>query len=496
MAFTFTITNYVSEIVVDSTLSEVQVYATSTNVVVSQNGFVNTPVPGATGPTGPQGPTGPTGATGSQGAIGDTGPKGDTGDTGPQGNVGPTGPQGATGERGITGAKGDTGDKGSDGPQGATGATGDTGPKGDTGDIGPTGPQGDTGPTGTFTGTVSLLTATTINLEGVALSSNHLEWTTLSTSGGPADSYTKLLLHAEDFADSSNYPLTIQNRGNVTVDTNVSKFGGGSFYFDGTNSILLPNTISNTDLVFPGDFTVEFWINQDSFTDGQIIGRHYYGQGLNWTIFAKTNGGIYFIAGGIPVVVLDTAQVFSLNQWHHVAIVDNGTTTTLYVDGVSQGSSSSAGELGYSNAEFNLSIGADQSGNYNHIHGHLDELRISKGIARYTGNFTPPTQPFAGGSTVITNNPTQVELDSWDATIYNNVKYMVKITDGDNNFHIVEFIVATDGTDIHVSEYGVTLKASSLGNFAFDITDGQVRLLFTPVGGDLRARVFKTLMAV
>jgi hypothetical protein len=312
--------------------------------------------------------------------------------------------------------------------------------------------------------------------------------------GESADSYTKLLLHAQDFADNSNYPLPIGNRGNVQVQSSVAKFGS-AFYFDGNSSLIVENTIGNGDYTFPGDFTVEFWIYQTSFGAGQVIGKHNYGQGANWVFFTKDNGGVYYLVGGTPVVIFDTAQVFTLNQWQHVAVVDSGTTSTLYIDGVAIDSGSSAGELGYTQNQFNLTIGADASGNYSKFTGYLDDIRVSK-YARYTGNFTPPTAPFPGSSSSETNNPTQVELDSWDKTIYNDAKYMVKITDSDNNFHIAEYIVATDGTDIYVSEYGTTLKANSLGDFAFDIVDGKVRLLFTPVGGNLRARVFKTLMAV
>ena len=76
------------------------------------------------------------------GATGPQGPKGDQGDTGP---VGPAGPKGDTGPVGPSGPKGDKGDTG---PTGAMGETGPVGPKGDTGDQGPQGPKGDTGPAG------------------------------------------------------------------------------------------------------------------------------------------------------------------------------------------------------------------------------------------------------------------------------------------------------------------------------------------------------------
>ena len=118
MSFNFTITNFVNQIDINSTSNVVTVQTTSSAVSVIQNGFINIPVPGATGPTGP---TGSTGATGTQGP------------TGPTGNTGATGPTGATGAQGITGNQGDTGPTGAIGPTGATGQTGATGAQGPTG---------------------------------------------------------------------------------------------------------------------------------------------------------------------------------------------------------------------------------------------------------------------------------------------------------------------------------------------------------------------------
>ena len=91
MSFNFTITNITPVIEVNSTANYVTVQTTSSAVSVIQNGFINVPVPG---PTGPLGPTGPQGDTGPQGPSGPTGPQGPSGPTGPRGELGPTGPSG------------------------------------------------------------------------------------------------------------------------------------------------------------------------------------------------------------------------------------------------------------------------------------------------------------------------------------------------------------------------------------------------------------------
>lgn len=85
---------------------------------------------GGTGPAGPAGPEGPQGATGATGPAGSTGATGQQGPKGDPGTAGATGPQGPKGDTGATGTTGAQGPQGATGAQGPTGATGSTGPQG------------------------------------------------------------------------------------------------------------------------------------------------------------------------------------------------------------------------------------------------------------------------------------------------------------------------------------------------------------------------------
>ena len=113
-------------------------------------------------------------------------------------------------------------------------------------------------------------------------------------------------------------------------------------------------------------------------------------------------------------LILNNANLISgitltANAWQHIAIVRNGNTWNVYVNGVSAGS-------GTNSNSFDCTVsgigGAAVSG-IHYFNGYVDEVRITKGIARYTSNFTPPTQAFDNvtrnyflpDATILTCNP-------------------------------------------------------------------------------------------
>ena len=88
----------------------------------------------------------------------------------------------------------------------------------------------------------------------------------------------------------------------------------------------------------------------------------------------------------------------------------------------------------------------------------------------------------------------QQTLDTWNAT-FRSAKYYVQVQDG-NDFHISEIVVANDGTNVHINQYGIVTSASSLGTFTAGYSSPNTTLLFTPAGAsNMKIRVFKTRMA-
>lgn len=177
----------------------------------------------------------------------------------------------------------------------------------------------------------------------------------------------------------------LQTVGNAQISTSVSKFGTGSLAFDGTGDYL---NSPNSDLVRfgTGNFTVEFWLNTTD-TAFNIISLVTSSVG-NWAAIV-TGGLFYWQTNYATTNLFNTSATSIINgTWSHIAVVRNGTTTTVYFNGVSQTSATDSTDYSGTGA---LRIGSGANGDLN---GYIDDLRITKGYARYTANFTPPTAPF------------------------------------------------------------------------------------------------------
>jgi len=79
----------------------------------------------------------------------------------------------------------------------------------------------------------------------------------------------------------------------------------------------------------------------------------------------------------------------SINTWYHVAFVRNGNDWGLYLNGTAESTRTVSGSI-ISSSLGSLEVGRQHQGNY-FVDGYMDDLRITKGLARYTSNFTPPT---------------------------------------------------------------------------------------------------------
>jgi len=223
----------------------------------------------------------------------------------------------------------------------------------------------------------------------------------LANTSQPADPYygaVKLLLHGDgadgstEIFDSSLNPKTVTAVGNAQISTTESKFNGSSLKFDGSGDYVA--TPDSEDFYLPGDFTIEAWVYPTSSTGIHIIVAQWREQGGSDRNFSiRSDDGIFYMnrAGTNRSVSLGA---FSLNQWTHFAIsVENGTCYG-FINGVLQDSNSNFTAAANNSTE-PLGIGAYGNGDYV-FEGYIDEFRITKGVARYTSNFTPPTQPFFG----------------------------------------------------------------------------------------------------
>jgi hypothetical protein len=195
-----------------------------------------------------------------------------------------------------------------------------------------------------------------------------------------------------NFTDAAIYDATmnvnLETVADARVSTANSKFGGSSMFFDGTGDYLTPP--SSPALVFgTGDFTIECWVYiQTSVANNGIF--HLSASlwpaaatGIALSVNGASGWGIYY--GGTQA---NGGTQPSLNTWYHTALVRSGTSLKLYVNGVA--TITVTDTTNYTGTF--LTVGGYYSTSYL-MAGYIDDFRITK-YARYTANFTPPTESF------------------------------------------------------------------------------------------------------
>jgi hypothetical protein len=215
------------------------------------------------------------------------------------------------------------------------------------------------------------------------------------------DAQTVLCLHADgtngstSFPDSSQYTHTVTANGNAQVSTAQSQFGGASALFDGTGDYL--SLDGSTDFAFgTGDYTVDFWVRVAALPAPAHVydARPPSTLGAYLAIYIWNADGFVHVTNGTT----DIAGTTNTNSatWIHVAVTRAGTTRRLFINGTQEAidSSDSVNLLNPAGRPWfgGKSYGGD--GGLESLTGSLDEFRISKGVARWTSNFTPPTAPY------------------------------------------------------------------------------------------------------
>ena len=193
----------------------------------------------------------------------------------------------------------------------------------------------------------------------------------------------------------------LETVGNAQIDTSVKKFGTGSIKFDGTGDVL--SAINNFDNnIGSGDFTIEFWLYASILTSaaqGLIIKRVTGTSGTGtWSVTLSSAGNIVFsdLQSVTDVVSFGTV---SINTWTHVAITRSGSTVRGFLNGSVITSGTSTRDFTNSNyliLGIQGTAGAEWPAGTitGPFTGFLDDVRITKGVARYTANFSVPTAAF------------------------------------------------------------------------------------------------------
>jgi len=201
------------------------------------------------------------------------------------------------------------------------------------------------------------------------------------------------------FTDEKGHTATAV--GDAQLDTSVKKYGTASAKFDGTGDKI--TLASTTDLDFGnGPFTIEGWVittqtgrqyatlmekSNGSFNAGSWA--------LNFNTATSGDGKVSFwqtdVSNSVPVVT--SSGAINDGSWHHVAVVRVGNQILLWIDGALAGAVTSTVAFA---ANASTTIFGNSVFSTRDFNGHLDDWRITKGVARYTVPFTPPAAQLLG----------------------------------------------------------------------------------------------------
>jgi len=235
----------------------------------------------------------------------------------------------------------------------------------------------------------------------------------LAAGGGRLDRYTKSLLHfngadgSTNFKDETGRIWTKYSHGlnNARISTATSKFGGASGIFDDNAYNFISTPYSSDFALGAEDFTIDFWIRFRSTPYGGGVltfkndstGEYSYGITVgyddesNKTSFNfehREVGSDNYYYG--PTFILYSGA-FPLDSWRHIELARNGSRLYGFLNGVKQSEQTISFTVRpVSGAKLFLGSNPLISGNNMYI----DEFRFSKGIARHTSNFTPPTEEY------------------------------------------------------------------------------------------------------
>jgi len=212
---------------------------------------------------------------------------------------------------------------------------------------------------------------------------------------GPTDpdfANVSLLLHgygtngSTNIVDSSPSPKTVTVFGDAQINTTITdpfgRTGVGVIELDGTGDYI---SATSGDFAYgTGDFTIESWVYLQATNDRTIWGYASSNSG-GIALFNDQSGQRRLYVGAGAVIIV--AGSFPVSTWFHAAAAKEGNTLRLFQDGTLIGSVLNTTNFTATQFQVGASL-------YRSFWGYIAQFRITKGVARYTSNFTPPTAPF------------------------------------------------------------------------------------------------------
>lgn len=235
---------------------------------------------------------------------------------------------------------------------------------------------------------------------------------------------------AQFFQDSSTYGNNMKLLAGATISTGTTKFGAGSF--DNTAAQAYSQTVEGATLMLDngnasdvnfwsdladGVFTIDYWQYLASGSGGNeqgcsMTGYRDVNNYIGWFLMLNSAGSYHYIGTGFykngtfevnASTYAPGTGGLTLDTWHHVAIVRGKTGSScagsdwhFFVDGVDNGQRNlGSGTWGFDYTGFTCStyLGGGWFSGGNQL-GYIDEMRVSKGVCRWTSDFTPPSSPY------------------------------------------------------------------------------------------------------
>ena len=177
----------------------------------------------------------------------------------------------------------------------------------------------------------------------------------------------------------------------VSGGSKLTKITDGAVSFDGTNDIL--SVPDSADFTFgSGDFTMEAFVYNKSSSYRSIVMKYGGSPATSswfWSMYNGQNQFYYYSGSNEPAV---TSGQTHYNKWVHCAVSREGNTIRIFDNGELTGTLDVSSYATMNDSTVPLDIGADYADNYD-MDGFISNVRIVKGTALYTSNFTPPSAP-------------------------------------------------------------------------------------------------------
>lgn len=222
------------------------------------------------------------------------------------------------------------------------------------------------------------------------------------------DNYTKVLLHfngsdgGPPCDDESGKEWTTPWDAAAERDTSYKKFGTASALFQSSINSYIHTPDHSDFYLASGNFCIDFWMRIHTIP---AAGSSYriFGQETDINNFMRlaiqrdagdttTTMGFYLKTAGVYLVEINRDVSLSIDTWYHVAVSRDGDNIYLFLNGsLLTPSVSFTGTFANQAATFTIG----QTGSLRYFNGWIDEFRLSKGVSRWTSDFTPPAVAYA-----------------------------------------------------------------------------------------------------